>query len=59
MIIWLLYPIVLFGIEFPIIKKVPALTKDGRIFAIVMFLLVAMFTYGLISFFHVRNDCGQ
>jgi uncharacterized membrane protein len=26
-------------------------TKDGRIFAIVMFLLVALFTYGLVSFF--------
>lgn len=48
---WLLYPIVLFGIEFLIIKKVPALTKDGRVFAIVMFVLVALFTYGLVSFF--------
>jgi uncharacterized membrane protein len=51
LIMWLLYPIVLFGIEFLIIKKVPALTKDGRLFAVVMFLLVALFTYGLISFF--------
>jgi uncharacterized membrane protein len=51
LIVWLLYPIVLFGIEFFIIKKVPALTKDGRLFAIVMFLLVALFTYGMISFF--------
>lgn len=49
--IWLLYPIVLFAIEFLIIKKVPALIKDGRVFAIVMFLLVALFTYGLVSFF--------
>ena len=31
-----------FAIEFLIIKKVPALTKDGRVFAIVMFLLVAI-----------------
>ena len=51
LIMWLLYPIVLFAIEFLIIKKVPALTKDGRLFAIVMFLLVALFTYGLIAFF--------
>ena len=51
LIIWLLYAIVLFGIEFLIIKKVPALTKDGRVFAVVMFLLVAIFTYGLVSFF--------
>ena len=51
LIIWILYPIVLFGIEFLIIKKVPALTKDGRLFAVVMFLLVALFTYGLVRFF--------
>ena len=51
LIMWLLYPIVLFAIEFLIIKKVPALTKDGRIFAVVIFVLVALFTYGLVSFF--------
>ncbi len=51
LIMWLFYPIVLFAIEFLIIKKVPALTKDGRIFAIVVFLLVALFTYGLVAFF--------
>jgi uncharacterized membrane protein len=48
---WLGYPIVLFVIEFLIIKKVPALTKDGRVFAIVMFVLVAVFTYGLVRYF--------
>ncbi|HXS00872.1 MAG TPA: urate hydroxylase PuuD [Pyrinomonadaceae bacterium] len=51
LVMWLLYPIVLFAIEFLIIKKVPALTKDGRVFAIVVFLLVALFTYGLVGFF--------
>ncbi len=48
---WLLYPIVLFAIEFLIIKKVPALTKDGRVFAVVVIVLVALFTYGLVAFF--------
>ena len=48
---WLTYPLVLFGIEFLIIKKVPALTKDGRLFAVVMFLLVAFFTWALVRFF--------
>jgi uncharacterized membrane protein len=48
---WLGYPILLFVIEFLIIKKVPALTKDGRLFAIVMFLLVALFTWGLVGYF--------
>ncbi|HVS80787.1 MAG TPA: urate hydroxylase PuuD, partial [Pyrinomonadaceae bacterium] len=48
---WLTYPIVLFLIEFLIIKKVPALIKDGRIFAIVMLILVAVVTFGLLKFF--------
>jgi uncharacterized membrane protein len=48
---WLTYPIVLFIVEFLIIKKVPALTKDGRIFAIVMFIMVAIVTWGLVKFF--------
>ena len=51
LVIWLLYAIVLWAIEFLLIKKVPAVIKDGRVFAIVMFVLVALFTYGLISFF--------
>ena len=48
---WLSYPIVLFIVEFLVIKKVPALTKDGRVFAIVMFIMVAIVTYGLVKFF--------
>ncbi len=48
---WLGYPIVLFVIEYLLIKKVPAVIKDGRIFAIVMFVLVAIFTYGLVRYF--------
>jgi uncharacterized membrane protein len=51
LIMWLLYPIVLFAIEFLLIKKVPAVTKDGRVFAVVIIVLVALFTYGLVSFF--------
>jgi uncharacterized membrane protein len=48
---WLTYPVVLFLLEFLIIKKVPALTKDGRLFAIVMVFLVAFITWGLVRFF--------
>jgi uncharacterized membrane protein len=51
LIAWLTYPIVLFIVEFLIIKKVAALTKDGRIFAIVMIVLVAIITWGLVKFF--------
>ncbi|HEX6043993.1 MAG TPA: urate hydroxylase PuuD [Pyrinomonadaceae bacterium] len=49
---WLTYPVVLFLLEFLIIKKVPALIKDGRIFAVVMFFLVAFVTWGLVRFFN-------
>jgi uncharacterized membrane protein len=55
---WLTYPLVLFIVEFLIIKKVPALTKDGRVFAIVMFILVAITTYGLLKFFGSKFSVG-
>jgi uncharacterized membrane protein len=48
---WLTYPIVLFLLEYLIIKKVPGIIKDGRIFAVVFFILVAIVTYGLIRFY--------
>src|ERR1044072_8300378 len=47
MLAWLTYPIVLFVVEFLIIKKVPAIIKDGRVFAVVMFILVAVVMWGL------------
>jgi uncharacterized membrane protein len=57
---WLGYPIVMFLVEFLIIKKVPALIKDGRVFAIVMIIIVAVFTFGLIKFFPAMiNGGGQ
>ena len=49
---WLTYPIFLFVIEFLIIKKVPALTKDGRIYAVVMIILIAFVSWGLVRFFN-------
>jgi uncharacterized membrane protein len=55
---WLTYPIVLFLIEFLIIKKVPALIKDGRVFAIVMLILVAVVTFGLLKFFPAMITVG-
>lgn len=55
---WLGYPIVLFVIEFLLIKKVPAVIKDGRVFAVVMFVLVAIFTYGLVRFFTSAMTVG-
>jgi uncharacterized membrane protein len=55
---WLSYPIVLFIIEYVIIKKVPALIKDGRVFAIVMIVLVAIVSYGLVRFFTSKLSVG-
>jgi len=55
---WLGYPIVMFLVEFLIIKKVPALIKDGRVFAIVMIIIVAAFTFGLIKFFPAMINAG-
>src|ERR1043165_7649560 len=58
LLIWLAYPIILFVIEFLLIKKVPAVIKDGRVFAVVMFVLVAIFTYGIVSFFTSAMTVG-
>jgi uncharacterized membrane protein len=56
---WLTYPIVLFAIEFFIIKKVPALTKDGRVYAVVMIVLVAVISWGLLKFFNGMLSVGD
>lgn len=58
LLFWLTYPIVLFIVEYAIIKKVPALTKDGRIFAVVMIVLVLIVSYGLIRFFTAKFSVG-
>src|ERR1700730_1210933 len=43
-LVWLLIPVVTFFIEYLVIKKVPALGKDGRVFAIFILILVAAMT---------------
>ena len=48
---WLTYPIVLFIVEYLIVKKVGALTKDGRVYAIVFIILLVIVSWGLIKFF--------
>jgi len=42
LLVWLICPIVAFFIEYLIIKKVPALTKDGRVYAIVALIIVVL-----------------
>jgi uncharacterized membrane protein len=55
---WLTYPIVLFLIEFVIIKKVPALLKNGYVFAIVMIILVGIVSWGMLKFFNATLTVG-
>lgn len=49
LIVWLFIPIVTFLIEFLIIKKVPALIKDGRVFAIVALILVVAMSFVILK----------
>jgi uncharacterized membrane protein len=49
--IWLLIGIVFFLIEFLLIKKVPAVIKDGRVFAVVAALLIVIMSYVIIKWF--------
>src|SRR6267142_1100367 len=49
-LVWLLIPIVTFAIEFLIIKKVPALTKDGRVFAIVAIILFVLMSVVILKY---------
>jgi len=45
LIVWMFIPIITFLVEFLIVKKVPALIKDGRIFAIVALILVVVMSF--------------
>ena len=58
LIFWLTYPITLFIVEMLIIKKVPALTKDGRVFALVMIVLVGIVSYGILMFLSAKLTVG-
>jgi uncharacterized membrane protein len=49
LIVWFFIPIITFLIEFVIIKKVGALIKDGRVFAIVVLILVGAMSYAILK----------
>src|SRR5882724_12141280 len=49
LIVWLFIPIVTFLVEFLIIKKVPALIKDGRVFAVVALILVVIMGIAIVK----------
>ena len=50
LIVWLIIPCITFVIEFLIIKKVAALTKDGRVFAVVVIILVIAMCAAIICY---------
>src|ERR1044072_5013359 len=49
LIVWFFIPVITFLIEFLIIKKVPALIKDGRVFAIVAGILLGATSFVIIK----------
>ncbi len=48
LIVWFFIPVITFLVEFLIIKKVPALIKDGRVFAVVALILVVAMGFVII-----------
>ena len=49
-LVWFVIPIITFAVEFLIIKKVPALIKDGRVFAIVALILVVVMAIVILKY---------
>src|SRR5258708_12001618 len=49
LIVWFFIPVITFLIEFLIIKIVPALIKDGRVFAVIALILVVAMSFGILK----------
>lgn len=50
LIVWLIIPCVTFAIEFLIIKNVAALTKDGRVYAVVVIILIIAMSASILCY---------
>src|SRR5688572_24815079 len=50
LIVWIIIPCIAFAVEFLIIKKVAALTKDGRVFAVVIIMLVIAMSVAILCY---------
>jgi uncharacterized membrane protein len=59
LLVWLLIPIIFFAIEFAIINKVPALTKDGRLFAVVAAILFLVMAFLIVKWFDSTLQVGS
>lgn len=57
--VWMLIPIVVFAVEYMIIMKVPALTKDGKIFGAVVALLVIVMGYLIVQWLDGQLTVGR
>jgi uncharacterized membrane protein len=57
--VWILIPIIVFAIEYAIIMKVPALTKDGRLFAIVVAILWVVMAFVIIKWLDGQLSVGR
>src|SRR3982074_2532555 len=58
LIVWMFIPIVTFLVEFLIIKKVPALIKDGRVFAIVALILMVIMQFVILKWLDSNLTVG-
>jgi uncharacterized membrane protein len=59
LLVWLLIPCIVFVIEYLIIMKVPALTKDGRLFAVVVAVLVVIMAFVIIKWLDGQLTVGR
>jgi uncharacterized membrane protein len=59
LLVWLLMPIVVFAIEYMIIMKVPALTKDGKVFGAVVALLVIVMGFLIVRWLDGQLTVGR
>lgn len=58
LLVWFLIPVITFVVEFLIIKKVPALTKDGRVFAVVALVLVIVMAIVILKWLDTNLTVG-
>src|SRR2546423_3825998 len=58
LIVWIFIPIVTFLIEFLIIKKVGALIEDGRIFGIVMLIILGAMSFAILKWLDTSLTVG-
>ena len=59
LVVWILFPAVVFFIEYLIIMKVPALTKDGRLFAVVVAILWVLMAFVIVWWLDSRLTVGR